>query len=204
MKFIQLLPFICILHCSFAWGQVSKFQQFKAISRPEKCWVVFHPFSASKALLISELARDESRQVIKEKFLHGNGNSGQVDAFRHVFWMAKLTKDIGWRRAKQLGLAHERGNYIAYKKHKNEDGDIPDNRSSEMDLFNNNIGIEIGKITALESIKLRVIESILLGKCKILKKNDKGDFLDVDGNVLSDEILTGTWENKKCLVWSNE
>ena len=92
-----------------------------------------------KALVISELSREKTNEIILDQALKGSGNSGQVDAFRHAFWMANLTKEIGWRRAKRLGLAHEKGNYKAYKKRKSEDGEIPDKMSSEMDLFNNNV-----------------------------------------------------------------
>jgi hypothetical protein len=49
-----------------------------------------------------------------------------------------------------------------------------------------------------------VIAFVLSGKCKIIKKDDDGNYLDCDGHVLSNEKLNGKWENEKCLVWSND
>jgi hypothetical protein len=141
---MKLLTLFFIIQSSFIWGQVSRVNKFKVLSAHEKIWVIFHPFVVKKSLIISDMVKLTTQDVLKENLLKGNGNSGQVDAFRHVFWMANLTKSIGWRKAKRLGIAHERGNYKDYKKHRNEDGIVPDKISSEMDLFNNNIGIEIG------------------------------------------------------------
>lgn len=203
MKFIYLFLLLLIFNHSIVLGQEALFVKFKKLSTPEKWWVISHPFSAKKALIITNLSRKTTQQVLLEQLLKGDGNSNQLDAFRHTFWMAQLTNKIGWRRSKRLGVAHEKGNYKEYKKHRNEDGALPDEISSAMDLFNNNVGIQIGKISSVENIKSKVIEAVLLGKCKIIKKDNKGNYLDSDGNVLSVAVLKGTWKNKKCLVWSN-
>lgn len=163
---------------------------------------MWHPFKAKKALQISELARKTTEEVKTTKQLKGVGNGDQVDAFRHTFWMAKLTQEIGWRRAKKLGKAHEKGNYKDYKKHRLEDGDLPDKVSSEMDLYNNNVGIEIGKKSVGFELKNIVISTILQGKCKIIKTDSYGNFLDCEGNAIAPENLKGKWENEKCLVES--
>ena len=184
-------------------GQETNFKKFKSLSGPEKCWVIFHPFVAKKTLIISEMARQETKDIISNSILKGNGNSGQVDAFRHTFWMANLTIEIGWRRSKRLGIAHEKGNYNDYKKRKNEDGAIPDKISSEMDLFNNNLGVYIGKTTAKKDLKDIVISAVKTGKCKIIKKDNDGNYLDCNGVILINEKMKGKWENDKCLVWSN-
>ena len=201
---MKLLTTLFILYGSIVYGQVSDFTKFKALSGPEKCWVFSHLFVAKKALLITEMVREEAHAILKENALAGSGNGGQIDAFRHVFWMANLTHSIGWRRARRLGIAHERGNYLDFKKGREEEGVVPDKISSEMDLFNNKVGIELGKISLLENIKLAVVESILSGKCKILRMDENGNYLDSKGKVLSEESFKGKWENDKCLVWSNE
>ena len=59
--------------------------------------------------------------------------------------MARLTQGIGRRAAYSLGKAHEKGNYQTFKNRQLEDGILPDKPSSEMDLYNNQIGISIGK-----------------------------------------------------------
>ena len=38
-------------------------------------------------------------------------SGGQVDAFRHAYWMARLNEEIGKNAAKSLGKAHEKENY---------------------------------------------------------------------------------------------
>tara|TARA_B100000809_G_scaffold96463_1_gene95018 strand:- start:10890 stop:11507 length:618 start_codon:yes stop_codon:yes gene_type:complete len=184
-------------------GQESNFKKFRRLSNPEKYWVIFHPFVANKALKITELTRYETVIILNQQLLNGNGNGGQVDAFRHVFWMANLTVEIGWRRATRLGYAHEKGNYRDFKKRRNEDGVVPDKISSVMDLFNNNIGIEIGKMHRRESLKAIVIKKVLDGKCKIIKKDADNNYIDCEGNFISKESLKGKWENKKCLINSN-
>ncbi|MBL4594774.1 MAG: hypothetical protein JKX68_13315, partial [Flavobacteriales bacterium] len=80
---IILLLFI-ILDLS---AQESKIKKFKELSPPEKCWVITHPFVAKKALKITEETRKVTETVMQEKLLKGTGNSGQIDAFRHTFWM---------------------------------------------------------------------------------------------------------------------
>nr|MBC8146645.1 hypothetical protein [Bacteroidota bacterium] len=139
--------------------------------------------------------------------LDGNQNGGQVDAFRHAYWMALLSYHIHWRKAMKLGKAHEKGNYIDFKQRRKEEGSLPDFASSEMDLWNNKIGIEIGKqfdknLTELQLQQL-IIQAILNGEMKIILMNSDGKFLDKDRKIIPESELTGKWENNKCLVPSN-
>jgi hypothetical protein len=203
MKFKVILTTLLFLVIFKSYAQESKMKKFKQLSCPEKCWVIFHPFAAKKALKITEETRKVTKNVMLEKLLKGNGHSGQVDAFRHTFWMARLTKEIGWRRAKKLGKAHEKGNYKDYKKNRLEDGIIPDEISSEMDLFNNSVGIELGKRSTNFGLKKIVVDLVLKGNCKIIKRDASGNYLDCEGNILLKEQLKGKWVNDKCLVKSN-
>ncbi len=195
------LFFLLILDVS---AQKSKVKKFKQLSSPEKCWVICHPFVAKKALKITEEARKVTKSVMQEKLLSGNGNSGQIDAFRHAFWMASLTHEIGWKRAKKLGKAHEKGNYKTYKKGELEDGVLPDKAASDMDFFNNGVGIKIGRMTDTFEFKYLVIEAVKEGRCKIIKKDEVGNFLNCDGSIIPEEHLKGKWENEKCLVNSDD
>ena len=43
-----------------------------------------------------------------------DNNGGALDAFKHAFWMARLTQGIGHRASLSLGKAHEKGNYKAF------------------------------------------------------------------------------------------
>ena len=185
-------------------AQDSNLKKFRILSGPEKCWVIFHPFIAKKVLIISEKARVITKEVLLRMVLEGSGDGDQIDAFRHAFWMASLAQEIGKRRARCLGEKHEKGNYKDYKQRRFEDGVIPDKISSEMDLFNNEIGFEIGiKYTGLD-LKSRVVEAVLNGDCKVVRKDITDNFIDCEGNLIPIENLKGKWENNKCLVWSNE
>ena len=197
--------FCCFFVAFFSvYAQESNLKKFSRLSGPEKCWVIFHPFVAKKALKISVKTREITKEIQQKNILKGNGNGGQIDAFRHTFWMATLAQEIGARRARSLGGKHEKGNYKDYKKRRLEDGVIPDKISSDMDLFNNEVGIEIGLKSDNLDIEKKVVKTVLRGECKIIKKDAYDNFLTCDGNYISLEILKGKWENNKCLVWSSE
>lgn len=193
-----------------AQENTSSFKQFWNVSRYERCWAIKHIFVAKKAWNISQYVRQVTDSVAKSGILDGDINGGQVDAFRHAFWMAMLTQNMSYHKAFRLGVAHEKGNYLDYKKHRNEEGQLPDKISSDMDLCNNNIGIEIGReakaqnpAISADSIKLIVIKYILNGKMKVIKKNKEGAFLDANDNIIKADSLVGKWENEKVLVSSD-
>ena len=187
-------------------AQKSAVKTFFNIPRPEKCWVITHPFKAKKAFVVSKQVKQKADSIKTTNLLDGNANGGQVDAFRHAYWMAMLSSKIGTRASVKLGKAHEKGNYIYYKKNKKEDGDIPDEISSVMDLCNNNVGIKIYEKNIGRSKKEFeeiIIKQIQEGNLFIIKTNKNGDFLDCKGGVISKNELQGKWSNKKCLVNSN-
>ena len=184
-------------------GQNSSVGQFKKLSCPEKRWVFFHPFVAKKALKVSLEARKITAELKQQNVLKGTGNSDQLDAFRHTYWMARLAQEIHWRKAKRLGKAHEKGNYRQFKKGKLEDDVLPDKISSEMDFFNNQVGIDLGKSMKGKELKNEVIQIVQEGKCKIIKTDANGNFLDEQNNIIPAEELKGKWENRKVLVNSD-
>lgn len=186
--------------------KTTRCQQFNKLSRPEKCWVISHIFVAGKAWKITQFVRLQTDSVQKSNILDGDANGGQVDAFRHAFWMASLSQKINYRKAIKLGNAHEKGNYLDYKKHRLEDGSFPDKISSDMDFWNNDIGLQIGKSfpnISQDSLKKLVIEFISNGKMKVIKKNNFGQFLDNEGKIIEKDSLKGRWENAKVLINSN-
>ena len=169
-------------------------------------WVVLHPFKAKKALRISKNAYQIADSIKKTPLLDGDGSGGQVDAFRHAFWMASLRQEIGKNAACSLGKLHEKENYKTFKKRKLEDGVIPDKIASTMDLFNNNIGLSLtrkGSIISKKSLIYRIVNEIYLGKLKVIKKDHKGNFLTCNNKLISLKSLKGKWKNNKCLVDSN-
>jgi len=197
------ITIVFVVFSNLLIGQNTSFQQFKKLSCSEKRWVVFHPFVAKEALNISLEARNVTAEIKQQQLLKGMGNGDQLDAFRHTYWMARLAQEIHWRKAKRLGKAHEKGNYRQFKKGKLEDGALPDKISTEMDLFNNEVGLILGKSNKEQELKNEVIKLIKEGKCKTVKTDADGNFLDENNNIISLEELKGKWENRKVLVDSD-
>lgn len=198
----QLLKIvIClVVFSNLLIGQNTTLGQFKKLSCPEKRWVIFHPFVAKKALKVSLEAREITAEIKQQKLLVGTGNGDQIDAFRHTYWMARLAQEIHWRKANRLGKAHEKGNYQQFEKGKLEDDVLPDKISSEMDLYNNKVGLNLGKLNKEKELKNEVLNLVKEGKCKIIKTDAEGNFLDEKNNLIPLEELKGKWENRKVLV----
>lgn len=179
---------------------------FFDLSGPKKIWVLLHPFKAKKAYRISQEAKRVSDSIAKTNLLDGDASGGQVDAFRHAYWMARLRQEIGKSAARSLGKAHERENYQTFKKNQLEDGIVPDEISSIMDLHNNEEGLKLivkRSEMSQQSLIYTVLNAIQEGKMKIIKKNKKGDYLTCEGEIIAPESLQGKWQNNKCLITSN-
>lgn len=69
-------------------------------------------------------------------------HNGSADAFRHCYWSARMTEEFGYDTSKGFGDRHE-------------NSDAQPNDEKEMDLYNNEIGRQIG-----------VNESDVYGSCK--------------------------------------
>ncbi len=183
------------------------FQKFKDLHFHEKIWVVINPLAAKKAIEITSEARRIANEMIQDTELDGDYSGGQVDAFRHTLWMAMLTQKIGAKKAFKLGVAHEEGNFADFKAKALEEGMLPTYTSSQMDLFNNNLGIKLGK----ENPNLSINELIWLVKSEILKgnaliihKNKEGKFLDRKGEILPTQKYYRKWFTPINLVYSNK
>lgn len=205
MKNIHLFFLLLFSFSTICHAQNNK-RGFRNLSSPEKCWVLFHPFKAKRAYRISLNAQRISDSIGKTNLLDQDRNGGQVDAFRHAFWMATLAQEIGKFSAKRLGKAHEKGNYKQFKKNKLEEGTRPDKPSSEMDLFNNDIGLSIykkNKKASEEELISLIIKNIEEGNLKTLKKDTYGRYEDCDGNLIDLKNYKGIWKTPKCLIKSN-
>ena len=167
---------------------------------------MFHPFKAKEAFRISEETNKVSDSIRKTNLLDKDASGGQVDAFRHAFWMARLRQELGKTAARSLGKAHERENYKTFKKRKLEDGIVPDEISSIMDLHNNEQGLALvvkGEKISQKELILRVINAINKGKMRVIKKDAIGNFLTCNGKPIPQSTLKGKWKNNKCLIPSN-
>lgn len=185
----------------------SNWKQFWQQSAPHKMWAVFHPFKAKKASEISMEATRVSDSIAKTDLLDKDIAGGQVDAFRHAYWMARLHQKIGKCAALSLGKAHEKANYKTFKKNKFEDGILPDQASKEMDLFNNKVGLGFTKkgiSTNSNELTLKIVNAILMGDLKVIKKDTVGNYLTCDGEIIPSAALLHSWQNRKCLIPSNK
>src|ERR1700741_2953495 len=131
ISIIFLLLFSFIFQLSAQSPSAVKY--FSKLSRPEKCWVIAHPFKAKKAFRITKHVLLDVDSVKASGIIGTDNNGGKLDAFKHAYWMASVAIKIGSRRAKKLGIAHEKGNWIQFKKHQLEDTVLPDSVSAVMD-----------------------------------------------------------------------
>jgi len=181
-------------------------ESFRKLSCPEKRWVIFHPFIARKSYRLTQAARAAAKEMLADSLLDKDENGGQIDAFRHAYWMALLSQNICWRKARRLGIAHEKGNYRQFKKGVTEEGMLPDSVAGVMDLYNNQRGIEIGKNkikVTVEELRTQVRDSILAGKMLVIKKNGTGDPLNCNGDKIDLQQYRQVWGIPKCLVPSS-
>ena len=115
---IVLICFLFAIQPAFAQSPKNSFLH---LSCPEKWWVVTHPFVANKARKITTGVIRISEEMKKDSLLDGDADGGQVDAFRHAYWMASLSQKIYWKKAIALGKAHEKGDYRKFSKRKVDD-----------------------------------------------------------------------------------
>lgn len=188
-------------------AQEGKLKKFMRLSSPEKCWVFTHPFIAAKALRISEHTQKIVQMKGDSLELDTYASGGQVDAFRHCFWMASLCQQIKEKKALKLGIAHEEGNEKDFKKRQYEEGSLPDAAANIMDLWNNNIGAALIREHPNLSGDLLIFTAkaaVTTGRCKIISRNARGDFLNREGGVIALEDWHGKWVNPRCLVPSDQ
>src|ERR1700747_2369512 len=76
------------------FSQSTCIKNFGHLSRPEKCWAIFHPFCALKVKKLTKRALLVVNEVKEKKLLDQYENGGQLDAFRHAYTMALLSQKI--------------------------------------------------------------------------------------------------------------
>jgi hypothetical protein len=201
---------LCLLLQNSILAQ-TKSVSVKQLSRPEKWWVLVHPFAAMKAKSCTEEARRATDSLEKAGVLK-DGNGGQLDAFRHAYWMSLLVQEMRWTKAFKLGEAHEKGNYLDWKKGKQEDGSRADSIAGVMDLLNNSMGIEFGlnwkrdtiaSNNSRDSLIELIVAKVKEGKMYMVKKDAEGNPLTCEGQLIDPTMYDQKWYLPKCLVRSN-
>ena len=179
---------------------------FFKLTWPVKIWVLTHPFSACKALAISREAVEMTDKKKNDNRLDSLYNGGKLDAFRHAYWMALLARQFNCNRAYKLGNAHERGNILDFKKAALEEGQPVDSVSIAMDLYNNCVGVQAGfnnPEVSNEVLAEIIISQIIEGQMLIINRNEIGQFLNCDGQIIEETAWKGKWNNERCLVNSD-
>ncbi len=182
----------------------SQSKSFSSLSKYEKRWAFFHPFAALRIKKHQGEMYAVYNDVQKNNLLDQYKNGGKLDAFRHTFSMAYFSRFVCARKLRRLGKLHEKGNHLQFKRNIEEDGELPDSVSCVMDIWNNEVGITIGKEfkkVPVEELKQKVIEIIRKGSAFIVKRNEFGMYVDCNGDPIP-EKKKGTWGIPKCLVGS--
>ncbi len=185
---------------------IRRIKTLTELNRYEIWWILTHPLRAYPVWKISIQVREIANRHITDPELDGDYAGGQVDALRHILWMALITQRYGARFARKLGLTHEKSNKLDFKKRKLEEYQLPDAASMMMDLYNNEIGIDLGSHLPklpVEELVGEVKKLVLNGKAWVIKKDKDGNFLDVNGQIISKSLWLGKWNTPKVLVHSD-
>lgn len=205
MKYI-LFIILFILHLNSNGQKAGAIRKFFQVSRYEKLWALTHPFIAIKAWKISKEALAATEELKHDTLFDGDADGGQLDAFRHTYWMASLAQKIKPHKARKLGIAHEKGNYLDFKKGRIEEESIPDSIASEMDYRNNEIGIETGlrqMTLSRNELKNLIKTMVLSGKTWKIYKDKNRNSVDCNGNIIPKTEYLRKWNNCRCIVKSD-
>lgn len=138
----------------------------KNATKEELLLVVKYPTQSVKIFNNSSTASNTASSLYKAETLYlGNG-----DAFRHAYWNALNLKSVGADIAKAFANAHE--------------SETPEGNDKTMDLRNNTVGRNIGRIYSNSSnatIKNKVIEAVNQGRLyRLYNNNIKGKLITTD------------------------
>jgi hypothetical protein len=171
-------------------------------SRYEFWWAVAHPFAALKVKKVYAKATklfDQNELKVK---LDGYSSGGKLDAFRHVYYFAAFAQKIKPKKVLKLGRAHEKTNYLDFKRGKLEDELTADSLSCVMDLLNNEVGVKLGRANknlSLEELKQNVIDLVNKEDAYIILRDKEGRFIDCHNHVLDMSKYKGKWYVPKCI-----
>lgn len=137
------------------------YDQWKKMTPAEQAviaWLASNPLTAWKVLVI-KASKDKAFNETTRRFGF-NGHNDRSDAFRHCFWSATLSRDIGLLTAKMFTDAHE-----------TNPGQPADEK--EMDLHNNSVGMKIGTFFFFPdsdtSLSEKCFNALQGGELKVLK-----------------------------------
>ena len=177
------------------------------ISKYEIRWAVLHPIASLKIKKHLPEAMSFYKEIKSSKQLDTLESGGKLDAFRHTFTMAYLSRFVKVKKLRKLGKAHEKGNKLNFFKSYQEFGERADSLACEMDLRNNELGFLIGesqKNIKIYELKELVLTQIKQGNAWYLKKNSKNEYISCNNEPINLNLYNQIWFVPKCLVKSNE
>jgi hypothetical protein len=127
------------------------YDQFEQLTPDEKSYILSHPHHAVAIRESRNLAFMETK-----RWFGRNGRNDKSDAFRHCFWSALLARELGYENALKFTTAHESS---------------PTNDPAEkaMDLYNNRVGLGIGKDNCTDQqLAAMCLSALRAGRLKVL------------------------------------
>ena len=170
-------------------------------------WAIIHPIAAIKIKKQLPKALEIYKLIEKQNVLDTFSFGGKLDAFRHSFVMAYLSRSTSIDKLRKLGIAHEKGNKLNFYKNKLEYTERADSLACEMDLRNNELGFIIGisnKKASDEELKQIIISEIKNGKAWYLKRNTNYQYLTCNEEPINLFDYKSIWYIPKCLIKTNE
>lgn len=193
---------LCLICCFLITTQAQH-----DVSKYEVHWALLYPVAAIKIKKHLKEAMDVYNDVKKSNQLDGFESGGTLDAFRHCYTMAYLTRYVSVYKLRKLGVAHEKGNQFNFYKNQQEFGERADSLACVMDLRNNELGFEIGKKktrVSKDELKKIIIDEITAGNAWKLKKNIKNEYVSCQNELIIVDNYRNKWFLPKCLIKSNE
>jgi len=130
----------------------STYDQYNNLTEKEKSYIKANPHHITTIKESKGAAYSETKKIFGV-----NGRNDKSDAFRHCFWSALLSKDLGYTNALKFTTAHESS---------------PHNPTNEkaMDLHNNKVGLSIGQNKkSLNILSLQCQAALKNNKLKVIK-----------------------------------
>jgi len=194
-----LLIFICFC-CCFKLQLVSQ----HSLSKYERNWMLVHPFLSAKIYKHLKETTLIYKEVKLNKVLADTIDSGgKLDAFRHTFTMAYLSRYVNFNKLRTLGQLHEKGNKYNFLKNYTEYGERADSLACEMDLRNNELGFTIGvdqKELTISQLKIYILTQITQGNAWYFKKNSDNNYVSCQNAIININDYKNVWYIPKCLI----
>lgn len=123
------------------------------VTLAEEAYFVTHPWVAFKVKSTAKTAYDTEAAIFG-----CTGEDDEGDAFRHCFWSAVLTREVGFKEAGFVTSLHEQ---------------IPGNpvRRMDMDLFNNAVGRMRVQLGNDAYVARQVLKLLLDGRLSVIAPN---------------------------------